>query len=642
MTIHARRGETGSSASARRAVFSRAAILCAGVVPLFSILLPGAAPLAGVRPPDAGAERFSAEETNLFGPDAVPAALAEEDAVVLFAGDYLILHDDGRIDHGRHRVIRLNTDLAIDQFGDPRVPYDTLRQELVVHSCRTFTPDGRTVEPGEHAFNLVTADAVSHCPDALQWQELVISHLGVERGCVVELDVEVRDRVPHAPWLEGTIFFSDEYPVVRRVVSVKSPAGASLKAAVVNGEAEEQTSAAPAAAGEPPATIRIWSASDLPALRESDDGCGGRLGRMHLLFTTCPDWQTLCRRLLDDFSDARRVDAAMERWASDMLLDPETLTDEDRARAVVALTAEGTREAAHATFERYRPPQSSARTFQTRCGSAWDRGALASALLDRFGFRARIALVSASRQPAVDLPMLGQFDRLLLAPYTADPDPDDLFYLDPSAGTLLREPQAHGDRALMLLGGPGEESAGWCGQPETSARDGRAEVVVSLVQEEGRKFRGTVDLALAGILHPWEELSDLDAFVTAYASRLVPGAEVTSTRAVEIGAGSARVRFDFTVAALACDPDGRARLRLAGGPVDPLAVCAPSGLHRPARTTPIFLPGGMSEHATWRIYLREDRGLQYLPPPERIENGAGSYTLSAQQRALPEAPRADE
>ena len=88
----------------------------------------------------------AAPAADLFGPTAPGMNLPGEDAVVLFSADTFTLHPDGRIDTYRHRLVRLQSEYAIDDFGDPRVPYDSLLQEVVVHTCRAYTRDGRRLQ----------------------------------------------------------------------------------------------------------------------------------------------------------------------------------------------------------------------------------------------------------------------------------------------------------------------------------------------------------------------------------------------------------------------------------------------------------------------------------------------------------------
>jgi hypothetical protein len=552
---------------------------------------------------------------ELFGPGAPGANLASEDAVVLLAADYFILHPDGRIDHGRHRLVRLQSEFAIDALGDPRVPYDTLDQELVIHACRTYTPDGRVVEAAAHAFNRTTPDAVAGCPDRMHHQEMVISHTGIERGCVIELDVEVRDRVPRAPWLEAVVSAQEEYPVVRRVVTVKLPAGVTLSRAVAGGALAEETVAGrfdPPESGE--AQVHVWRGENLPAARESDDGAGGRATRASLLFSTCPSWEALGARVTGDLG--AETAAPLTDWLAAKGRETKTLTERDRVDAILELTGTNITGASAAPFDDYRAPRPAARVFATACGDDWERAALARALLRGAGIGSEIGLRSVLPRPARDVPALAQFDGVLLCTESGET-------LDPVAGKRL----ARLDRPLFL-----PATARW---REAEPSTARAEVAVALTIDKKGGATGEADLRLTGRLHPYTDMTDLDAFLDGYVTRLLPGAKVSGKVIEELSAGIARLRVSFAADTLRRDANGLARLTLGGGPVDPAHILAEFNMRRPERTTAIVLPGPLSESVTWRIALPKGETPVHLPAPRSIENAAGAFRLEVEDGASP-------
>jgi len=588
------------------------------------------APISAQDPAPGGASPTGAlPPADLFGPSAPGANLPNEDAVILLAADSFVLHADGRIDHDRHRVIRLQSDFAIDQMGDPRVPYDTLYQEVVVHACRTYTPDGRVVEATPHAFNRNTPEAVAACPDEMHRQELVISHIGVERGCVIELDVEVRDRAPHAPWLEGIVFAREDYPVVRRVVSVKHPAGVRLNSAVVNGALQEEVlqgrfESEEGSAGGAPATIHVWRGENLPPAREGDDGAGSRLTRTHLVFSTCATWADLAARVRGDLEAAAptegSADAPLRAWLEEASREAATLTATDRARAILELTSTLIADASVTPFEAYRAPRPAARTFATACGNDGDRTALAAALLRLAGTDTEVALRPLSPRPAREVPALAQFDRVLLRADTGEA-------LDPIGGKIFMRPEAWGGQPLLLTGA-GERKARWL---ESATSESRAEVVVSLTLDEKGAAAGAADLVLSGRLYPYEEMTDLEVFLNGYAKRLLPGATVRSTEISDLSPSACRVRFSFAADTVTIDDNRKLHLPLHGGPVDLAGILTGFNLRRPARTTPIVLPCPLRESVTWRITLPQGKGAAYLPSPQAVQNEVGEFRLTVER-----------
>jgi len=578
--------------------------------------------LAGGSIPAWAQETAAPPPAEFFGPGAPGANLPGEDAIVLLSADAFTLHPDGRIDHRLHRRIRLQSDFAIDGLGDPRVPYDSLLQEIVVHACRTYTPDGRVVDATPHAFNRTTPDAVAGSPHAMRHQEMVISHVGIERGCVIELDVEVRDRVAHAPWLEGLVFASEEYPVIERLIRVMRPKATPLQRAMVGeGLTEETVAGRFDEAGGGAAEIVTWRGANLAAARETDDGAGGRRTRAHVVFSTCPSWDALAARVREDLDRAARIDpdsgSPLAAWLEGKERDAKTLTRDDRVAAILELTGTLTGSASVAPFEAYRAPRPVERTFETARGDDWDRTVLALALLRRAGVDAEIALRPMSPRPAREVPALAQFDRLLLVV-----GPDEI--LDPIGGKRLARAEGWGGQPLFHAGA-GETKPRWV---ESESRESRADVAVSLTLDAKGGAKGEVELDLTGRLHPYEELTDLDAYLEAYAGRLLTGAKVTAKEIAELSPSRARLRFSFAADAVERDANGFLRLALNGGPVEPIGILAGFNLRRPARTTAIVLPGALREDVTWKIALPKGVAPSFLPREQSSENGVGAFRLS--------------
>jgi len=93
------------------------------------------------------------------------------------------------------------------------------------------------------------------------WQETVVTHVGIEKGCVAELHYRIRDKAP-SPWLSGVEIFSSEDPVQVRVLEIEGPGASNLKSASLNG--------APAAAKT--ADGVCWTVRDIAGRTPFDGG----------------------------------------------------------------------------------------------------------------------------------------------------------------------------------------------------------------------------------------------------------------------------------------------------------------------------------------------------------------------------------
>ncbi len=553
-----------------------------------------------------------------------PAMYADEDAVVIYRGDRITLAPDGRVAHRTHSLVLLLTERAIDALGDPRVPFDTLTQQLTVHRCRTYTPDGRVVDATGHAFNRVTPGPLAHCADRIRMQEMVITHVGIERGCAIELDVEVSDTVPHQPWLEGRFFLQESYPVLRRVIEIRCPSHLRLMSAVVGDQISSDV--------QPVAGSRHyrWEAAHLAPVREHDDRAGGTLNHRYLLCSTCPTWEYLGTRLREATDAAAQCDSSMRQWLLEELDQEAPRTLSERLAAVVDLSAGAARGGSFRTFNLFGMPRPAARTFATACGSDWDRLVLALALLRAAGADAALVLRGAGPTVHLEVPALVQFDRLLVR---AELDGESVL-LDPAGGTRL---SAAGDWAYrpLLDVAPGEIR--W-----TPAADGEGHAIVEIAAKLSAEgvLEGSADLRLAGRLFPHGECVNLGDFLESYAGRLAAGAELLSHEVVRFDARGCHLRFRFRAQSPGEIQGDRRYLSLIGGPVPVTELLGDIELDHRDRSTPIFLGSALFESVTWNIALPAGREVLHLPEAQEISSRAGVFRCAAGRRRM-EARDAD-
>ena len=550
--------------------------------------------------------------------------LVGEDAVVLYRSDDIILKPDGRISRRTHSLILILSEVVIDELGDPRIAFDAAHQEVVIHRCQTHTPDGRLVVATDHAFNQVTPNGVVHCTDDLVRQEMVITHVGIELGCVIDLDVEVRDLKAHAPWLEGLLFLQEDYPCVHRMVAIRHPAHLHLNARLENGSAQELTSSSGGLAAH------TWRLKSLPGLCEHDDDAGGRLTRTHLIYSTCPTWEFFQARVGEYLQAATTPDEAIRAHVARELRHGDPMTQAEQLSAVLDFTSE-LRGTQTRTFEHFRRPRTAPCTFDQQCGNEWDRLALALALLDEIGIPAHPALRGGSPQMNRDVPALVQFDALLLEVAL---DGETLF-ADPDRGEI-RHPLRFERPVMVLI--PGDARPTWRSPAESG---GRAEVEISAALGSDGSLSGSVTLRLEGDLFPYEDCRDLEGFLDRYAARLIEGAKVESNDLVSVTPQAGHLRFTFRADTVAATAAGQRYFTLMGGPVSAIARLERYRLSRTARTSPILLGGPVTEKVTWRMALPENVHAQFLPPAARVETPVGSFVLTSDAEAVPTLPRAE-
>ena len=115
-------------------------------------------------------------------------------------------------------------------LADPRVPFDAENQEIRVLQARTWLPSGRVLDTEENGKNVVFPDALAHAPDLARFRDLVVTHLGIQEGCVALIEYEIEDRRPPAWPFEGAIETQMTIPVLELRVVLSAPQGAGLQA----------------------------------------------------------------------------------------------------------------------------------------------------------------------------------------------------------------------------------------------------------------------------------------------------------------------------------------------------------------------------------------------------------------------------
>jgi hypothetical protein len=211
---------------------------------------------------------------------AAPAPAAGEDGLVIYEAHHY-RYTDGLMSHRHQRLLRVTTEWALERLADPRLRFDSARQKIEVHAARTYLPSGAFVDSPANAFNTVTPGELALAPDFLDIQELVITHIGLEPGCVLWLDTEIVDTAP-AGLPEGALLFPQgEFPVRAMDVTAEG-----LYAELVNPEGG--LLALPAGTSE--GLRRAWHFENLPA---APGQATYRLGDQlpHLNFSPLESWE---------------------------------------------------------------------------------------------------------------------------------------------------------------------------------------------------------------------------------------------------------------------------------------------------------------------------------------------------------------
>ncbi|MBN1163889.1 MAG: DUF3857 domain-containing protein, partial [Candidatus Krumholzibacteriota bacterium] len=228
-------------------------------------------------------------ESWSYNPDRIARLRSDfprADAVVL--QEIIDVAWDGRerISRTVYRRVALFSDNAIGRYGDPRILFDSSRQELLVEVARVYMRDGKTVDIRAEAVNQTTPFPLARTPDYTHWQETVVTYLGLEKSAVAELVYTIRDRERADIPPGGVESLVSADPALIRILRVSVPPGSGLK----------YTSLCGAPQPELPATgVYIWRWED-PG---KTSGAGSGLWEGDYLPTVCysaaESWEGIAR-----------------------------------------------------------------------------------------------------------------------------------------------------------------------------------------------------------------------------------------------------------------------------------------------------------------------------------------------------------
>jgi hypothetical protein len=479
---------------------------------------------------------------------ALEARYPGSDAVVLFDSLVVTLDNENHISKRRHRAVMLFTDNAINRYGDPRILFNAATQELSIVTARVYMRDGTIVDTQKNGINQTTPFALDHAPDYADWQETVVTHVGIEKGCVAELHYVIRDKTP-SPWLSGVEIFSAEDPVQVRVLEIRGPGASNLKSASLNG--------APAPV-KPADGLRSWTVRDIAGRTPFDGGVWEGDYFPVVCYSTAAGWGDVLKKIGAEIRDNSRSASFFAPIVNEAMKDTRTLDDKILAVHRLALDCVSSVRAPFGLFAA--PPRDAQRIYESGYATPLDRMVLLNAMLRAADFEAEPVLATAgkswSKDLENDLAVPEMFNAALIVSNAGYAGHRDVigFRPLPSDDELLLDPAAPFEHDLLpSLSGRGLARLG--GGPVIPHDFGASESWSSLdlVLKPGANggLTGSGTAVLSGPFSPYYLMkgtgSEAEDFVRAHVHALFGGAELVSWNPQRLDRDGAAFAFVFTV-----------------------------------------------------------------------------------------------
>lgn len=488
----------------------------------------------------AGAEQVAPLLSGLPSYTELEARYPQSDAVVLFDSTVITLDDEHRISKRRHRAVMLFTDNAINRYGDPRILFNAATQELTIIAARVYMRDGTTADTQNNGMNQTTPFALELAPDYVNWQETVVTHVGIEKGCVAELHYVVSDKTP-SPWLSGVEIFGADDPTHARILEIRVPPAVSLKTVTRNGAPEPEKSSN---------GIWRWVVMDIPGRTPQIGGAWEGDYLPVVCYSTAKDWgevfQTIAERVAA--ASSVRVNPAPQGDGSFTTKVLDTIknlsTDEDKILAIHRLALDCV-SGVHAPFGCFAAaPRTAERIYSSGYASNLDRTVLLIAMLNAAGFRPEPYLISLGLLWADDVPVPEICDIMIDVSTAAG----EAMLLDPAA------PYEH-DLPFTLAGrtsfGCKNNACRAQGIARRSANENRSKLDIVLRKGADGTIEGEGSALLTGLFSPYYVMrgsgTEAENFVKARVGGLFEGTELASWNPSALERDRAELAFNFTV-----------------------------------------------------------------------------------------------
>ncbi|MGM0611908.1 MAG: DUF3857 domain-containing protein [Bacteroidota bacterium] len=153
----------------------------------------------------------------------------EHDAVYHELKKEYKLNEDGSIEFHYYKKLEIKTYYAFHQkYGETFIVYNPKYQDLTINKSVTTMADGTKVPAPANAFNEVLPRQAKNAPAYNHLREMVVTHTGLQKGAVIELDYTITSKAGFHPLLMNRETLSKEIPVENMEIIADIPEDAVL------------------------------------------------------------------------------------------------------------------------------------------------------------------------------------------------------------------------------------------------------------------------------------------------------------------------------------------------------------------------------------------------------------------------------
>ncbi|MCB9366819.1 MAG: DUF3857 domain-containing protein [Calditrichaeota bacterium] len=366
-------------------------------------------------------------------PSEVEAAVASAPSAESFPQASLLVLWDRRaldIDSGGAATIfvdqclKLLDDRAKDDQGDRSIRFDDRRDTVIFEQAWTRQADGTWIEPEKDAFTVTSAPEVQWASAYSQLKQQNVSFPGLAAGAVIYWKYKIAPKEGREPWADdffgGIVSFGGFEPVQEQSFEIVSDESVKIQFEMQNSHA------APTDALHSGRKSLRWEFRNLAQLVPEPDMVPSSQLVPRLVYTSFADWSDCGLYVGDRFLDAVVVaDKAIDEFAKTSFV---AGSGKSAAQNIAYWVQKNIRTVPLGFGAVGYEPNTADDVWANRYGDVRDKLVLLSALLGAKGLNSYPVMMQASSSPFSQLPVLEQFNHMILAV----PLEDDTLFLDPT------------------------------------------------------------------------------------------------------------------------------------------------------------------------------------------------------------------
>jgi hypothetical protein len=542
-----------------------------------------------------------------------------------------VLQPDGSVVHTYSHKLRLLTNFAFTRaYGESFIAYNPRWQTLEVLRSVTTMREGNKVESPFNAYNEVLPGYAAGSAPHLGLKEMVVTHVGVEAGAVIDFAYRLTTKPGMMPGLMGKVTFGSRSPIVNMLVRVVVPSDVVLE----YGFARDDI--LPTITEEGNTRVFTWRRKDIPMVEveSQQPTLDDFLPVLHFTTATKAEIITHCLQEAgdEDLGPARAIVDELVKQESDPVMRAIGLQ-----RWVVDRVG---RMSGPLDILGYRA-MSPAATLRANTGSDLDRAVLLAAMCRAAGLEANAVLFSGDiRNEGMRMESEPSADGGTTHHISPDPKPDlHSLPLYPHPAVICNNLGGHVQLVLdpshMQSGPMPPQYSGRFYQPLTNEAEGpflygniaiSSPTTVSVISD----WILADDLTVKGKSLVSSSLRRSHALDLAGYESVVKDALATAGQGLSVKPGKAEARAS-TETVCEAEVASEKPLGVVEGIAEFRIPAAPGGiieLHLPMgdrmRTTPIAAPGKLREECRMTLHLPKNVSAVSVPDAVEVSNTIGS------------------